>query len=1403
MGHRHNERSELPVSHADERLGAAIEAFLELIEQGRAPDPEAFAADYPELHDDILAALEGLELVHGLVGHGSAATAPRRGAGGPARSLETGRRIAGYRVVRELGRGGMGTVYEAVHVGLDRPVALKVLGTHAAPDSSARRRFLNEARTAAGLHHTHIVPVFDVGQAGGLCYYAMQRIDGSGLDRVVRCLRSRRTTSGASRPEASTMVDSPGWAASSSSRLSRLWIRVSQWKGWAWPRYAAIAPANRPAASGRARPWLVAALEPATRARSSGDSTTSWMPPSPSGPPQSEPRSATGPSGTPTPTPPRLLGLDGEDDASPPFDPPSGTSYFRWVAEVGLQAAEALAHAHHHGVIHRDVKPSNLLIDREGTVWVTDFGLARRLADPGLTHHDSLLGTPRYMSPEQARTGAVDGRTDVYSLGATLYELLTLRPPFDGASAAELLEQIGGRDPIPPRALDRRIPRDLETIVLKTLAKRPADRYPTAAALAEDLARFLNHEPVRARRISPLGKLWRVARRHPGIATISTAATAIVLLVASYAYLRVLDARERAIAALNETEKAVVKEREARRSHLSSTAALVLYSNLPNRRATGLDQIQQAAALDPDAAMKTQLRDQAVEFLALWEVERRAEINTGPLRDMAFGPGDHRLTTLADDGAQLSFWDVANRGRIERVALADGYPASEILDPSLAGGDPSGRPSIQSRPPERSSEDRNRPAWAGGGRVVIAGSCVVAIRPDGNGMRLIDTLTGATLRDLHRPGREVLALLAEPTGKRLVTLERERGVAEEEEGSAFSPSDEFGRRSPDFQLMLWDLERIDAPLTLVSRMRNGPRRPTFPMAALSPDGTTLALAQFRGTTVRLFSAEDGRFLGQIETQAELTSLALRGGGMLATASGGSIQLWDLDTGNFLTSLHSNQSFVFLMRFNPRGTLLAAAGVGNQVELWDPVSHRLMAALPCAEPVAELSFAASGDALAVAGRSGAISIWSVVESSARIQLSGFDARPVSLAFRDDGALAVGTWNGEVWLWGDRTDSGQCPPPPRSLQKRGESDGEEPVATGEPRDTPSLTSVSSPPEPTHDPSPPRLERRRPDATRDPQRERERERDRFRNQAVSLAFDNHGRLVTHDPRGLRVGPPPGSPDLAQAIELRLSPITGGWRSLNPLTRSHDGRRLALARSSSIFLWSSQIPDRLLRLRPPLEPDSEVGPSEASQTASSSPRRGESLDRDRPLSTRYPLLALAPRGDRIYALEGLNVIHAWDLEEAADHVQAIPPGRSYTHPKPITSLTLRPDGRILAVGDATGKATLLEASRLAGIGSSFAAGGETESWLLAMAYSPDGRILATGSQQGSIFLWSVADPASPQLLLRLPGQRGIVTSLAFDSQGTRLASAGIEPLVEIWNLEFIEHELDRLGLGVRKSSD
>ena len=276
-------------SNDDDRLGEAIETYLALIEQGTAPEPEDFADRYPDLREDIRAALDGLELVHGLVGQASGSGAGAGPGGGPGRNLESGRRIAGYRVVRELGRGGMGTVYEAVHVGLDRPVALKVLGTHAAPDSSARRRFLNEARTAAGLHHTHIVPVFDVGQAGGLCYYAMQRIEGSGLDRVVRYLRRTRPPRIAEYAARGTGPEPPGGSAAHLELAGQLPFQPALDPCFREPPLAppAAHPGSRRPIRGRAGPGAVATLD---RSRHADPDTRST--PEPTSSPAADPSHA-------------------------------------------------------------------------------------------------------------------------------------------------------------------------------------------------------------------------------------------------------------------------------------------------------------------------------------------------------------------------------------------------------------------------------------------------------------------------------------------------------------------------------------------------------------------------------------------------------------------------------------------------------------------------------------------------------------------------------------------------------------------------------------------------------------------------------------------------------------------------------------------------------------------------------------------------------------------------------------------------------------------------------------------------------------------------------------------------------------------------------------------------------
>jgi serine/threonine protein kinase len=215
----------------------------------------------------------------------------------------------------------------------------------------------------------------------------------------------------------------------------------------------------------------------------------------------------------------------------------NGPAFFEAVARVGRQAALALEYAHQVGIIHRDIKPANLLVDAQAHVWITDFGLARGRSDLGLTLTGDVVGTLRYMSPEQAlgKPCLVDHRSDLYSLGVTLYELLTLQPAYPGSERQDLIRQIAQGDPCPPRRLNPTIPVALETIVLKAMAREPVERYATAQALADDLECLLEHRPIRARRPSWRDRARKWARRHQPLvrAAAVVLALGVLCLIAS------------------------------------------------------------------------------------------------------------------------------------------------------------------------------------------------------------------------------------------------------------------------------------------------------------------------------------------------------------------------------------------------------------------------------------------------------------------------------------------------------------------------------------------------------------------------------------------------------------------------------------------------------------------------------------------------------------------------------------------------------------------------------------------------------------------------------------------------------------------------------------------------------
>jgi serine/threonine protein kinase len=448
-----------------DKLEHVLADYLERLELGEAPDTNTILAEYPELADELRVNFAKLAALHraavGMTDRGETLDQLCLS------NFTEQRTLGDFRLIRPIGRGGMGVVYEAEQISLARRVALKTLPLAAVLDPKQLARFKNEAQAAASLDHPHIVSVYAVGVDRGAHYYAMRFIEGLSLAEVVQKLGARSEERGA---------ESSGVEPQGSSGVEQ---------------------------------------------QSSDDSTTPLLHSRSSELPA--PRS-------PLPADTRPIAALSTLKITRPAE------YFRNVARLGIQAAEALHYAHEMGVVHRDVKPSNLLLDGEGQLYVADFGLAMTQGDSNLTVTGDLLGTLRYMSPEQAsgRRALVDRRTDIYSLGASLYELATLRPAFPEEDRQRLLQQIITDPPQLPSQINRTVPKDLETIILTTMSKEPTERYTTAQDLAYDLHRFLNDEPIGAKRPSTTERIAKWSRRHRTLV-----ASAFVMLFLSVAGLSV------------------------------------------------------------------------------------------------------------------------------------------------------------------------------------------------------------------------------------------------------------------------------------------------------------------------------------------------------------------------------------------------------------------------------------------------------------------------------------------------------------------------------------------------------------------------------------------------------------------------------------------------------------------------------------------------------------------------------------------------------------------------------------------------------------------------------------------------------------------------------------------------
>ena len=423
----------------DDLVAQVVDEYLERLKSGDPPKLEEFVERYPEIGHVLKTLIPALNAtqqcdnsVDGSFAHGRY------------------KQIGDFRILRQIGRGGMGVVYEAEQVSMQRRVALKVLPLAGLVDELKIHRFQNEVRAVAALNHPNIVPVYMVGQERGVHYYAMQLIHGRSLSDVILSLQR--------------VVDDD-------------------------------------------QPLDGASISQVTNIGRAGDAVD---------PRRDNAEEVMGSDGARDGQPAPCETVAGEGDGST-IPHSSHREYQRSVAALGVQAASALQHAHDQGVIHRDIKPANLLLDTSATLYVTDFGLARIESDVGVTMTGDLIGTLRYMAPEQAiaKRGVVDHRADIYSLGVTLYELLTLQPAYRAEDRRQLLKQIALEEPTMLRRVDPSIPRDIETIVHKAMSKDTDHRYTSAQEVADDLRSYLENRPITAKPPTTSEAIVKWTRRNP------------------------------------------------------------------------------------------------------------------------------------------------------------------------------------------------------------------------------------------------------------------------------------------------------------------------------------------------------------------------------------------------------------------------------------------------------------------------------------------------------------------------------------------------------------------------------------------------------------------------------------------------------------------------------------------------------------------------------------------------------------------------------------------------------------------------------------------------------------------------------------------------------------------------
>jgi serine/threonine protein kinase/WD40 repeat protein len=979
----------------DALVGEVADEFLRRQEQGERPTIDEYVARYPEaagLLRKVLAALQVLDL--SAYQPGAPATGGERERPEPADHV-TGT-LGDFRLLREVGRGGMGIVYEAEQVSLGRLVALKVLPFAGALDPRALQRFHNEARAAASLHHPHIVPVYAVGQERGVHYYAMQFIDGQSLDAVLGQLRQ---------------ADKPRHVAADPDATAA-----------ALPHGQPVAP---PSADTKREPVGQASTLPSPR---------------------------------------------------------TGREYYRRLAELGIAAAEALEHAHQLGIIHRDVKPANLMLDDRGQLWVTDFGLAQFQSDARLTMTGDLLGTLRYMSPEQAlaQRVVVDQRTDVYSLGATLYELLTLEPVFNGQDRQELLRQIAFEEPTPLRRVQRTIPVELETIVLKALEKNPQDRYATAQELADDLTRYISDEAIRAARPSVLLRARKWFRRHPAVIRSAIAMLVLALFGTALGASLIWVEKDRTEDALIQRDAALA-EKTAALKHKQAA--------LDSEREASYDLrllVAQRDIDDNNIAHARRTLEGCAPGLRRWEWhylhrlchQERLELpHSDPAEALAFSPDGRQLVIVRRGGVVIVVDTVTGRTRRLRDDRPS-HPYDAVFSPNgrflaVCGGDVvevwntttwqstllhhSGKvlEAIAFRPGttqllhcDRDKSclvdlETGKEIWSGPGGVGWNGSmfqdgklvrrmnkCRPVFSPDGSQFTLGDnrsecvrnTATGQVTWRWKREGIESRAWAFSADGQHLLLAGKstirsldfhndKTDQVQEFSGRLIAATPDLSRIATvrsDSTLEVWD--RLTPSDPLVLRGVTGSLDHSPPEAAFNDDGAQLATSSLDGT-IKIWDTTRPAAMRFIpcEKMAPYSAVFSPVSQTLAVGSLRKVLLFDTDTGKLVRTLDHWSANIRAITYSPNGLFVAAMDVRGEPKVFSlerPSDILDVEAEPHGPSVGFAIAINPAGTMGASAADNAIWLWNPATGKKIRPLEGPTKSIYELAFSPNGSILVG-------------------------------------------------------------------------------------------------------------------------------------------------------------------------------------------------------------------------------------------------------------------------------------------------------------------------------------------------------------------------------------------------------------